>query len=92
MPEEVEGLEDHAHLLAYLVQVASAAGYVLSVDYYVAAGGLGEHVYAPEQRALAGAGRSYYRDDVPIVYRDIYVLERDGVVIEHFPQVSNLYH
>ena len=53
--EEVEGLEDHAHLTAQAVQRIAGRGDVLAVDDDLARGGRFEHVDGPEKRTLAGA-------------------------------------
>ena len=69
--EEVELLEDHAHVLANLVDVCLGARDGLAVDEDLAGGGLLEAVDAAQERGLAGAGRSDHADDLAGVDVDV---------------------
>ena len=67
MREDVEMLEDHAHLLAVLVDVDALIRDIHAVKPDVATGRLFEPVQAAQEGRFAGAGRADQGDDLALV-------------------------
>ena len=76
VPEQVEGLENHAHFFTDLIEVAFAIIDDLPIHDDLAGGRRLQHIDAPQQGGLAGAGRSDYGDYVAGMDGDIDVLQR----------------
>ena len=79
MAKQIEGLEDHAHFFSDLIEVAFAVIDDLSVYNDLAGGRRLQHIDAPQQGGLTGAGRSDYRNHIAGMNGDIDVLQRRDI-------------
>src|SRR5437763_1466765 len=89
MRVEVEGLEDHADVLAGAVQVDAARRQLDAVDPDHPPGRLLESVDAAQERALAGAGRADDDDDLPGPHAEADALQ-DLEIAERLVQAIDL--
>ena len=86
--EEVEMLEDHAHLLAQLVDVDLFLRDIDAVEQNRATRRCLQQVQAAQERALAGAGGADGRDDIALPDIDGDAVQRaDGVLFEILAEI-----
>ena len=91
MREDIEMLEDHAHLLAMQVDVDALIGDIDAVEDYLTAGRVFHAVETAEERALARSRRSDDTDHFSIVDGLVYAPE-DLEIPEGFFKIPNFYH
>ena len=86
--EEVEMLEDHAHLLAQLVDVDLFLRDIDAVEQDRSTRRRFQQVQAAQERALAGAGGADGRDDIALPDIDGDAVQRaDGVLFEILAEI-----
>ena len=74
--EEVEVLENHAHLAAVQVEIDLGVGNIHAAKYDLAGGRSLQQVQAAQQRRLARPGGADYRDDLAARNAETAVIER----------------
>ena len=89
--EQVEGLEDHAHLLAQFRGVDFAVEHFLAINDDAAPGGLLQQVQAAQESALTGAGGADDGDDFALLDVQVHITQNIQI-IEALLKVFDLNH